>query len=110
MAKQLTLTQHFSKEELIALCHARIPKMRHIEGFLDSGLIAPLPIWSPVPKQYRRTAKDSFSVWGLEAQHPKYLPAALQPFIRIVKRGKGKRAHSVLTFSEGAYKNKERET
>ena len=106
MAKQLTLEKHFSKEELIALCHSRIPRMRHIEGFLDSGFITPLPIWSPVPEKYRKTARDSFSIWGLEAQHPKYLPAALQPFVSFVKRGKGKRAHSVLTIREGAYKNR----
>lgn len=107
MAEQLTLERHFSKEELIVLCHSRIPKMRHIEGFLDSNLIAPLPIWSPVPERYRRTAKDSFSIWGLEAQHPKYLLAALQPFVYVFKRGKGKRTRYFLGLREGAYKKRE---
>ncbi len=102
--KQLTLEKQFTKEELIKLCHSRIPNMRHIEGFSNTGLIAPLPIWSPVPERYRKTAKDSFSICGLEAQHPKYLPAALQPFVCVVKRGKGKRAHSFLALREGAYK------
>lgn len=107
MAKQqLTLEQHFSKEELIALCHSRIPKMRHIEGFLDSNLIAPLPIWSPVPEKYRRTAKDSFSVWGLEAQDPKCLPFVLQEFVCLVKEGRGKRKGWSVRLLEGACKKK----
>lgn len=104
MAKQLSLEKYFSKEELIALCHSRKRKMRHIEGFIDSGLIAPLPIWSPVPEKYRRTPQDSFSVWGLEAQDPKYLPFVLQEFVYLVKEGRGKRKGWSVRLREGAYK------
>ena len=108
MAKQLTLEKYYSKEQLIALCHSRIPKMRHIEGFVDTGLIAPLPMWSPVPEKYRKTAKDSFSMVGLEAQHPKYLLEILKPFVYVVKRGKGKRTDYRLMLREGAYKKCDR--
>ena len=83
---QTILTRHFSKEELIELCHSRIPGMRHIVGFMDSGLIAPLPIWSPVPEKYRRSARDAFHNWGLEAQPIRWLPAELQKFAFYVKR------------------------
>lgn len=99
---QTSLRRNFALEDKVRLCHSRIPMMRHIEGFSDSNLIAPLPIWSPVPEKYRRTARDSFSIWGLEAQNPEYLPAILQPFVRFEKRGNGELC---LTLLEGAYKH-----
>jgi len=102
--KNSSLLKQFSKEELIKLCHSRIPKMRHIEGFIDSNLITPLPIWSPVSKKFRRSAKDSFSVWGIEAQLPKYLPLALQPYVFIKCRGKGKRKVCFIQLKPEAYK------
>jgi len=55
------------------MCHSRIPAMRHIVDFLQFDLIAPLPIWSPIPEKYQRTARDSFYTWGLEAQPIKWL-------------------------------------
>lgn len=88
VTQQTSLKRHFSKEELIKLCHSRIPKMRVIVGFMDSNLITPLPIWSPVPEKYRRTAKDSFHTWGLEAQPIKWLPAELQKHALYVKRAR----------------------
>jgi hypothetical protein len=99
---QTSLRRNFTLEDKVKLCHSRIPMMRYIEGWLQVDLIAPLPIWSPVPEKYRRSARDDFSVWGLEAQHPKYLPAVLQPFVRIEKRGSGERC---LTLLEGAYRH-----
>jgi hypothetical protein len=102
MSRQVSLERNFTLNEKIALCHSRIPKMRHITGFLDSGLIAPLPTWSPVPEPYRRTSRDSFSVWGLEAQHPKYLPEVLKPFVYIIRNKNGK--FRGLGLREGAYK------
>lgn len=108
MAKQqTTLKRNFTKEELIKLCHSRIPRMRHIEGFLDSNLITPLPIWSPVPEKYRRTAKDSFSIWGLEAQPVKWLPAELQKYIVYIRRGRKNRIVGI-GLKKGAYKNQDR--
>lgn len=101
--RQTTITATLSSEEKIKLCHSRIPQMRHIDGFLDSGLIAPLPTWSPVPEPYRRTGQDHFSIWGLEAQHPKYLPEILKPFVRLQKRGKNEN----IWLLEGAYKHSE---
>jgi hypothetical protein len=85
-SRQITLLKTFTPSDRIKLCHSRIPMMRCITGWLDSGLIAPLPIWSPVPEPYRRTGtQDDFSIWGLEAQHPKYLPEILKPFVRVVR-------------------------
>ena len=78
--------------------------MRHIEGWLQIDLICPLPIWSPVPEPYRRTAQDSFSSWGLEAQHPKYLLEVLKPFVRVKTQGKGRFKHAYLVLLPGAYK------
>ena len=95
--KQLSLNRNFTIAEKISLCHSRIPEMRTITGFLDTGLIAPLPIWSPIPEKYQKTAQDDFSVWGLEAQHPKYLPEKLKPFVRFNGRG-------MMLLLEGAYK------
>jgi hypothetical protein len=103
MSRQVSLERNFTLKEKIALCHSRISKMRHIEGFVDSGLIAPLPIWSPVPEPYRKTTHDSFSIWGLEAQHPKYLPAILQPFVYVEVRGRSKKS-CYVGLREGAYK------
>jgi hypothetical protein len=100
--QQLNLERHFSKEDLIALCHSRNPERRHIEGFLGFNLIAPLPIWSPVPEKHRKTAQDSFSIWGLEAQHPKYLPSELQPFVYFLRNKRGKIVG--IGLREGAYK------
>lgn len=100
---QTSLAHALSPEDRIKLCHSRIPMMRHIEGWLQVDLIAPLPIWSPVPKKYQRSARDDFSVWGLEAQYPKYLPAILQPFVRVEKRGNGE---PFLSLLEGAYKHR----
>lgn len=96
MVQQVALTRNMTLEDKIKLCHSRIPQMRHIDGFLDSNLIAPLPTWSPVPEKYRKSAHDSFSVWGLEAQEPKYLPEVLKQFVRVGKKG--------ITLLEGAYK------
>lgn len=100
--RQTTLTVYMTLNDKVELCHSRIPQMRHITGFLDSNLIAPLPVWSPVPKEHQRTAQDSFSIWGLEAQHPKYLPAILQPFVRFETRGKGPNKHMCLVLLEGS--------
>lgn len=101
--RQTTLTANMTLNDKVKLCHSRIPQARHIEGFLDFDLIAPLPIWSPVPEKYRKSAHDSFSVWGLEAQHPKYLPEVLKPFVQIQKRGKNEN----IWLLEGAYKHRE---
>jgi len=103
--RQTTLTANITLKEKVELCHSRIPQARFIEGFLDSNLIAPLPIWSPVPKEPQKTAHDSFSIWGLEAQHAKYLPEILQPFVRVETQGKGHSKHAVSTLLEGAYKH-----
>jgi len=103
--RQTTLTANITLKEKIALCHSRIPQARHIEGFVDTGLIAPLPIWSPIPEKYRRTGQDHFSITGLEAQHPKYLPEILKPFVRLETRGKGHYKHVFLALLEGAYKH-----
>lgn len=106
--QQTTLKRHFSKEELIKLCHSRIPQMRYIVDFGDSNLIAPLPIWSPVPEKYQRTAHDSFSIWGLEAQPIKWLPIELQKFAYYVKRrSRGKRVTINIGLKPEAYKNNE---
>jgi hypothetical protein len=98
---QTSLERNLTLEEKVKLCNSRIPMMRHKEGWLQIDLICPLPIWSPVPEKYRRTAQDSFSIWGLEAQHPKYLLEILKPFVCVEKRGRGK---PFLTLLEGAYK------
>jgi len=87
--QQVTLKRHFSKEELIKLCHSCIPKKRQVVGFLKSNLVAPLPILSPVPEKFQRTAKDSFYTWGLEAQPIKWLPAELQKHA-FYKKQRGK--------------------
>lgn len=97
---QTSLKRNFILEDKVKLCHSRIPMMRHIEGWLQSNLIAPLPIWSPVPEKYRRGARDSFSIWGLEAQHPEHLPAILQPFVHVERRGNRKPS---ITLLEGAF-------
>jgi len=60
--------------------------MRHITGFLDSNFIAPLPIWSPVPEKYRRTGRDSFHAWGLEAQPIRHLLAELQKYAFYIRK------------------------
>ena len=102
MIKQITLELGFTLNEKIALCHSRISRTRHIEGFLDTGLIAPLPIWSPIPEPYRKTAHDSFSIIGLEAQDPKYLPEVLKPFVYFIKGKNGKIRG--IGLRKGAYK------
>jgi hypothetical protein len=99
---QITLERNLTLSEKINLCHSHIPQMRHIEGFLDTGLIVPLPIWSPIPEKYQKITRDKFSVVGLEAQDPKYLPEALKPFVKVAKRGK----HCYLQLLEGAIKGK----
>lgn len=96
-----TLDSYLSLEDRVRMCHERIPGMRHIEGFIDSGLIAPLPSWSPVPKKFQKIAQDAFSVWGLEAQNPKHLPEVLKPFVHLVRRGN---KIVGLALDKGAYK------
>jgi hypothetical protein len=105
--KRVTVTANMTLEERIKLCHSRIPGRRHIVGFSDSNLIAPLPIWSPVPAKYSEGGNDSFSIWGLEAQDPKYLPEILKTFVRLEPHGKGHHEHLLLMLLPGAYKNGE---
>jgi hypothetical protein len=98
--RQVTLERNFNLAEKIRLCHSRIPEMRVITGFFDVGLVASLPIWSPVPEKQRKCIQDGWSITGLEAQNPKYLPEELKPFVRV-KKGR----HDVfLVLLEGAYK------
>jgi hypothetical protein len=100
--RQTSLTVNMTLNDKIKLCHSRIPQTRRIVGFLDTGLIMPLPIWSPVPEPYRRTPQDSFHIIGLEAQHPRYLPEQLKRFVRFEKRGR----NVILALMPGAYKRK----
>lgn len=99
---QQTIIRHLTLAEKIQLCHERIPTMRHIIGFQSGGFIADLPIWSETPKKYRKTAKDDFCVWGLEAQHPRYLPEILKPYIHWVKNKKT----VCCVVDDKAYKNR----
>lgn len=102
--KQTSLERTLTPAQKIELCHSRIHKMRHIVGFTDTGLIAPLPIWSPYP--YPTCASEKFYMSGLEAQHPKYLPEILKPFVYLKKTGK--RANNFgLFLRPGAFKRDE---
>jgi len=96
-----SIERYFSKEDSTKLHKSRLPRARHIEGFIDSGLIAPLPIWSPIPKEFQRTARDSFSIWGLEAQRIEHLPLKLRKLAYYTK----KRGNIFIALRKEAHKN-----
>jgi len=100
---ETSLEGYFSKEDLTKLQKARSPRNRRVIGFIDFNLIEPLPVWSAVPKKYQRTARDSFEIWGLEAQPIEYLPSKLRKLAYYAKRGKN--GQVFIALRKEAYKN-----